>query len=204
MMTLWVSAIALVLAGCTTFSAQPDPSRFFTLSAMIENPQSAAKRPNDAPRLSLGVGPVSIPGYLDRQEIVTRTAQNQVRLSEYDRWAEPLEEAVGRVVSQNVASILRAERITSYPWPLDRRPLYQVEIEVLRFEADSAQEAHLAARWTVRHTAQKALVRYNDTKFARTARERSTAASVAALSETLADLSNQIAASIEDLDRTAK
>lgn len=193
-----VGLILLALSGCTSFSAQPDPSRFFTLSALPL--ESTERRPADASKLSLGIGPVSIPGYLDRQELVTRVAQNQVRLSEYDRWAEPLDEGVGRVVSQNVASILRAERISSYPWPLDRRPLYQVELEMLRFETDNAREAQLAARWTVRHASKKELVRYRDTRISRATGDRSTAASVAALSEALADLSRQIAQAIEEME----
>jgi uncharacterized protein len=203
MKCLAVLGFLLGLAGCTTFSAQPDPSRFFTLSPQLQSDESVEKRPNRAPALSLGVGPVTLPGYLDRQEIVTRVAQNQVRLSEYDRWAEPLEEGVGRVVSQNVASILRAERITSYPWPIDRKPLYQVELEVLRFETNNAQEAHLAARWTIRHTGKKDAVRYRDTRLSRPARDRSAAASVAALSEVLAELSQQIAAAIRDMDASS-
>jgi uncharacterized lipoprotein YmbA len=198
-----IAAVLLTFAGCTTFSPQPDPSRFFTLSALAQSAEATEKPAFQPPPLSLGIGPISVPGYLDRQEIVTRIAQNQVRLSEYDRWAEPLEEGVGRVVSQNVANILRAERITSYPWPIERRPLYQVEIEILRFETNSSQEAHLAARWTVRHTAKKDLVRYRDTRISRTASERSTAASVAALSEALTDLSRQIAQAIEEMNGKA-
>lgn len=191
--------LLLAFSGCGTFSPQPDPSRFFILSGPAQG-EDTEKRPRQSPALSLGIGPISLPAYLDRQEIVTRMAPNQVRLSEYDRWAEPLEEGVGRVVSQNVASLLRAERLTSYPWPSERRPLYQVEIEILRFETNSSQEAQLAARWTVRHTAKKDAVRYHDTRLSRTARERSTAAEVAALSEVLADLSRQIAAVIEEMD----
>ena len=128
------------------------------------------KRPAESPAISLGIGPVSLPGYLDRQEIVTRIAQNQVNLSEYDRWAEPLEESFTRVVSQNVSGILRAERINAFPWPIDKKPLYQVEIEVLRFEANTAQEAQLAARWAVRNTGKKDSIRYRETRLSRPAK----------------------------------
>jgi uncharacterized protein len=200
---LLIVGFALALAGCTNFSAQPDPSRFFTLSALSQGEEGAEKHPAQAPNLSFGIGPVSLPGYLDRQEIVTRIAQNQIRLSDYDRWAEPLEESIARVVSQNVASILRAERITSYPWPIDRRPLYQVELEMLRFETNNSQEAHLAARWTVRNTGKKDSVRYRATRLSRPARASSTDASIAALSEVLEDLSRQIADAIENMTAAA-
>ena len=79
---LLIVGFALALAGCTNFSAQPDPSRFFTLSALSQGEEGAEKHPAQAPNLSFGIGPVSLPGYLDRQEIVTRIAQNQIRLSD--------------------------------------------------------------------------------------------------------------------------
>jgi uncharacterized protein len=191
--------IALSLLGCGSFSAKPDPSRFFTLSALPPLAPDAAKSPAESPGISLGIGPVSLPGYLDRQEIVTRVAQNQINLSENDRWAEPLEENFTRVLSQNIATLLRADRIGAYPWAIDKRPVYQVEIEVLRFEADAAQQAQLVARWLIRNTTQKDAARYREARLSKAVQERSTEASVAALSEVLAELSREIAAAIESM-----
>ena len=195
---------ALLLAGCGSFSARPDPSRFFTLSAVAQAEDTSMKRADDSPGISLGIGPVTLPGYLDRQEIVIRVAQNQINLAENDRWAEPLEENFSRVLSQNVAAILRADRVNAYPWPIDKKPLYQVEVEVLRFEANTAQEAQLSARWAVRHTGNKDSARYRETRFSRPAKARSTDAAVAALSEVLGDFSREIAAAIENMEGKGK
>ena len=41
--------------------------------------------------MGIGVGPVIMPGYLDRTQIVTRTGADQVELATFHRWAEPLE-----------------------------------------------------------------------------------------------------------------
>ena len=195
---------ALLLAGCGSFSARPDPSRFFTLSAVAQAEDTSMKRADDSPGISLGIGPVTLPGYLDRQEIVIRVAQNQINLAENDRWAEPLEENFSRVLSQNVAAILRADRVNAYPWPIDKKPLYQVEVEVLRFESNTAQEAQLSARWAVRHTGKKDSARYRETRFSRPAKARSTDAAVAALSEVLGDFSREIAAAIENMEGKGK
>ena len=147
---------------------------------------------------------MTLPGYLDRQEIVIRVAQNQINLAENDRWAEPLEENFSRVLSQNVAAILRADRVNAYPWPIDKKPVYQVEVEVLRFEANTAQEVQLSARWTVRNSGKKDSLRYRETRLSRPAKARSTEASVAALSEALSDLSWEIAAAIESMEGGGK
>ena len=198
------ACVAFSLLGCGTFSAKPDPSRFFTLSALPPLAPDAAKSPSELPGISLGIGPVTLPGYLDRQEIVIRVAQNQISLAENDLWAEPLEENFSRVLSQNVAAILRVDRVNAYPWAVDKKPVYQVEVEVLRFEANTAQEAQLSARWTVRHSGKKDSVRYRETRLSRPAKARSTEASVAALSEALSDLSREIATAIESMESAGK
>lgn len=190
----------LLLLGCGTLSPQPDPSRFFTLSSLPQPGSNVEKRPAALPGIALGVGPVTLPGYLDRQEIVVRIAANQLILSENDRWAEPLDENFARVLSQNIAILLGAERIDAYPWPIDRKPVYTVEVEVLRFETDADHQAQLSTRWVVRNRIRKDTIQYHETRLSRSAQGRSTAAAVAALSEALADLSREIAAAIEDMD----
>jgi hypothetical protein len=194
--------VTALLPGCGSFDPKPDPTRFFTLSPLLQPELDGAKTPGAVSNVSFGVGPVTLPGYLDREEIVVRIAQNRLRLLEYDRWAEPLEENIARVISQNIAHFVRAERIHGYPWPVDRRPVYQVEIDVLRFEADAEHQAQLSTRWLVRNTSRKDRIRYRETRLSRPIQGRSTEASVAALSETLAELSREVAAAIKDMDGT--
>lgn len=195
---------SLLLAGCGSLSAKPDPSRFFTLSALSQAEGISMKPSVESSGISLGIGPITLPGYLDRQEFVVRVAANQINLSENDRWAEPLEENFSRVLSQNVAAILHAERVNAYPWPIDKKPVYQVEVEVLRFEANTAQEVQLSARWAVRHSGKKDSIQYRETRLSRQAKARSTDASVAALSEVLGELSREIAEAIETMDGRRK
>src|SRR5918994_4797140 len=141
--------IALSITGCSTFSPRPDPSRIFTLSSLPEVQQARLKNSTRPEKMFLGIGPIKFPGYLDRQEIVVRSAQNRFDVSENDRWAEPLQENFARVLSQNLAVLLNTDLITTYPWPPGNRPRYQVEIEVLRFEANNDRNAQLFARWAV-------------------------------------------------------
>jgi uncharacterized lipoprotein YmbA len=194
--------VTIFFAGCGSFDPKPDPSRFFTLSPLLQPELDGAKTSGAVSGISFGVGPVTLPGYLDREEIVVRMAQNRLRLLEYDRWAEPLDENIARVISQNIAHFVRAERIHAYPWPIDRRPVYQVEIDVLRFEADAEHQARLSTRWLVRNTSRKDRILFRETRLSRPVQGRSTEASVAALSETLAELSREVAAAIQEMDGT--
>jgi uncharacterized lipoprotein YmbA len=207
-MSRWIQAaialgfMSLPFAGCTSFSPRADPSRFFTLTLLAQVEEIAAKGGSDRARISLGIGPISFPGYLDRQEIVTRVTQNQIGVSENDRWAEPLDENFARVLAQNLSALLRAERINAYPWPIDEKPNYQVEIEVLRFEANAAGDVQLLARWTVRDTSKKNSIQHRESRISGPARTKSTEAFVAALSEALGEFSREIADAVRAIDGT--
>ena len=80
----------MAVTGCGTLSAKPDPSRFLTLSSLPQAEQASLKNPTTPEKMFLGIGPIKFPGYLDRQEIVVRSAQNRFDVFEIDRWAETL------------------------------------------------------------------------------------------------------------------
>jgi uncharacterized lipoprotein YmbA len=79
-----------------------------------------------------------------------------------------------------------------------------VDIELFRFEVNSAREAQLWARWTVIDKGGKAPLNVKESHLTRPATEKTTDASVAALSETVADLSREIANMIVTADGQRK
>ena len=197
---LQTAVITLLLAGCGTFSPRPDPSRFFTLSSLPEVEQARLKNSTRPEKMFLGVGPIKFPSYLDRQEIVVRTAQNRFDVSEHDRWAEPLQENFSRVLSENLALLLDTDLIIIYPWSPANRPSYQVEIEVLRLEANSERNGQLFARWSILDSANKKVAVVKESRVTRNAKEKSTDGSVAALSEAVGDLSREIATAVSAIN----
>jgi uncharacterized protein len=198
---LRIAVIGLSLAGCGTFSPRPDPSRFFTLSSLPQVEQATLKNSTRPEKMFLGIGPIKFPSYLDRQEIVVRSAQNRFDVSENDRWAEPLQENFSRVLSENLALLLNTDLIIVYPWSPANRPRYNVEIDVLRLEANSERNGQLFARWSVVDGAAKKVAVVKESRIIRNAKERSTDGSVAALSEAVGDLSREIAETVNGIDR---
>jgi len=192
--------IGLYSGGCGTFSPRPDSSRFFTLTA-IAQPGSVTTRASSNPAgVSIGIGPIRLPGYLDRQEIVTRVSQNRIDLSEYDRWAERLETNFTRVLAQNLSVLLNTDQLVFYPWELNRKPNYQVTIEMLRFESNTRGEVQLSARWEILDTNKRTQLQAGESGITRQPTAQSTDASVAALSEALGDLSREIANAVSAVD----
>jgi uncharacterized protein len=190
--------VCFVPAGCSFLEARPDPSRYFALASLPRTGQRAQDAAGTNP-LVLGIGPIKFPGYLDRQQMVTRISQNRFAVAENDRWAEPLEENFSRVLSQNLSILLQTDRIVPYPWVRGQQPTYQVQVEVLRFEPNAEQIVELWARWSIMDGAKKT-ISLKESYLTQPARDKSTEASVAALSETVADLSREIAGAIRNLE----
>jgi uncharacterized lipoprotein YmbA len=188
--------VSFIPAGCTFLDPKPDPSRYFALTSLPRTGQTAQEAGRT---IALGIGPIKFPGYLDRQQFVTRMSQNRFAVAENDRWAEPLEENFSRVLSQNLSILLQTERIVAYPWERRQQPTYQVQVEVLRFEPNAEQVVELWARWSIMDNTKKTVI-VKDSYLTHSVKDKSTEASVAALSEAVGRLSQEIAASIRGLN----
>jgi len=133
----------LALAGCMSVT---DPTKYYVLSPT--SPRNLTPTA-DASSLAVGVGPVLIPGYLDRMQIVTRDANDEVAVATYDRWAEPLDGGIAQVLADNLGAYVGSERIAVFPWRggVARVLDYQVAIVVLRFDGWPGRQAIVDARW---------------------------------------------------------
>jgi uncharacterized protein len=195
---LTILLVCLVPMGCVSLAAKPDPSRFFALAPLPQTRETMTRNSSGTDGPALGIGPVKVPGYLDREQLVTRVSPNRFAVAENDRWAEPLEENFSRVLGQNLSILLATDKIITYPWEGSRRPTYQVQVEVLRFEPNAQQAVELWARWTIMDR-EKKIVALRESFLTQPAKDNSTEASVAALSEVLGSLSQEIATTIRGL-----
>lgn len=184
-------AVMLVQSGCGT----TPPTKFFLLSPAATPPASV---PDGGRALRLGVGPVELPEYLDRPQIVTRMANSELRLAEDRRWAEPLRDDFTRALSDNLSTALGTTEVHTFPWwpsqPID----YQVIVKVLRFEGDSSGNVTLVARWTVRGGPERKILFWQrSTVSVPISSPNDYDSLVAASSAALAQLSGEIAAAIK-------
>jgi hypothetical protein len=188
-LTLAALAAGLLLAGC----AATTPTRFYTLSSLVVPPGEAAK---GLPHLAVGVGPVTLPEYLNRPQIVTRAGSNRIILADFDSWAEPLDGLFARILTENLSLLLGTDDVVPLPLRRTIRLDYDVEVSVTRFDVDSAGHAVLDARWVVYRDADGERVHSARSTIVEPAPTDDQAAGVQALSQALGDLSRQIAAAI--------
>jgi uncharacterized protein len=191
-----VSAMACVRVG-----PQPvQPWRLFSLTPLPEpeaEPATSTRSPGPV-QGAIGVGPVHLPGYLDQDQLVTRISQNRLALSDDNRWAEPLEDNVGHVLAQNLSMLLQNDQVSFNRWSGRQRPVYQLEIDVLSFETDTAGRAQLVARWFLRDVASEQTIAHKEAHLNATAAGTSSERPVASLSKALGDFSLETANAIRE------
>jgi uncharacterized lipoprotein YmbA len=197
-----VFGACVMAAGCSVLSPQPDRSKFFILAPLSDGAGSAAKQTSTSPdaQLTIGVGPIEFPAYLRRLAVVTRTAPNQIDLSDERRWGEPLDKNFTRVLTENLAMLLNTERIEKYPWPLNTKVDYWIEIDVQRFETTSDGQSQLVARWII-HDGHDGKILYASKTTAGAPVGPDEAGASSALSSDLATLSKDVASRVIELNQ---
>ena len=138
----------VILTGCASSPA----SKFYQLTP-VQNKASVTGYGSTNQSQVIAIGPVRIPDYLDRPQIVTRSGKNELRLSEFDRWAGSLESDVNRVLVEDVSSLLPADRFSVVLWtPYGKSQVpvsYRIEVQVDRFEGTFGDSVLLIAQWGV-------------------------------------------------------
>ena len=126
--------LGALLAGCA--SAEPDYYRL--------TPVPGAPRRTGGGTVKLRR--VGLPGYLDRPEIVRAGAGGRLDVAGGARWAEPLGEMVERVLAENLGQRLPGRTVFGAGGSLSADGDRTVEVELRRFEADAAGMVELAAQ----------------------------------------------------------
>ena len=189
---LTIVALLMHLAGC----ASSAPTRFYVLSPLASS-KAESQALKDEGCIAIGIGPVELPAYLDRPQIVTRVSENELNLAEFDKWAEPLKENFSRVLVENMSSLLCADAISIFPWkgptPID----YQVEVTVIRMDGNVGGNATLVARWAIFKENDRKMLLTRQSSFSRRINSEGYKALVSAQSRATADLSREIAEAIK-------
>lgn len=189
---LTIVVLLMHLAGC----ASSAPSRFYVLSPLASS-KAELEILKDEGCIAIGIGPVELPAYLDRPQIVTRVSENELNLAEFDKWAEPLKDNFSRVLVENLSTLLCADAISIFPWkgptPID----YQVEVTVIRMDGNVGGNASLVARWAIFRENDRKMLLTRQSSFSRLLSSEGYKALVSAQSRAIADLSREIAEAIK-------
>lgn len=138
-----VGPAALLLAGCVNLEPVADPTRHYVLASTARSVETAS---GDC-ATTLVLGPVTLPAHLENARIAVRVGANEVRYSDYHRWAEPLRESVARLLREELAAADPDTCVLPFgpgtPSTFDR----QLIVEITRLDFTPEDRARLTANW---------------------------------------------------------
>ena len=134
------SLLILVSSGCGVLKPVRDISVQYVLAPLVPDRMPTASVP------AIGVGRPSLPGFLDSQQLVTRSG-NQLVKSNLALWAEPLDTAIARVTASNLRrltasmNIQPVENFTTLDYAL------LLEMKIAQFGPTTANEILFEGTW---------------------------------------------------------
>ena len=132
----------LLLVALAFFSGCGATQKYYSLSA-----DGAA--PDGTSGLSVGVGPITLPGYLDRAELVFQSGTNEYQIPTTARWTGSLKDNISSVLAVELGERLHSGNVVSFPWNQKLKLRYQVAVDVDKFQAISGQGAVLNVSWRI-------------------------------------------------------
>ena len=186
--------IAMLLqVGCAGSSKS---SSFYVLSPVADTEFGMKNTSGESSDISIGISPVSLPKYLKKPKIVTRTGNNELHLAEFDRWAGKIEEDIGSVIAENLTYYLSTDNVLSYPSMEAIELDYNVKLDISRFDGSLGGQMELVARWAIFDGAGNSLYGVKATHIIEPTKGGGYADMVAAQSRALASLSRELADAI--------
>ena len=141
--------LAWVLSGCGT--PLPPPQLYHL---RIDTPSAVPTRSDvAAPALVLQLmNPVRLPELLEHSELLLPQGQAGVQALASHRWAEPLRDAVPRLLRHDLAHLLGDAQVWGSPLPAGVLPTRQLRVEILALQANAERNAvNLSARYVLSH-----------------------------------------------------
>lgn len=156
MIRLFVYLVSIFLgAGCISASISPTP-RFYMLHT--KDKAATSQKFNMPQEVIIEVGPVVIPQYLDRPQIVTYDKNKMLVFAQFDRWGELLDEGIERSITENLTLMLPGASIQMFPCNFSIPLSYQLIIDIVKLDCDLDGNLYLVAQWSIINAQNKRMV----------------------------------------------
>ena len=132
-------ALLSLLAGCGGSG-----TNYYRLDASASATGGGAA----ASGLSVAIGPVSLPTYLDRTEVVFATGPNEFQVPADALWIGSLRDNISRAVATDLGRLLGSSNVRSGS-EMRTRPRYRVALDIRKFHGISGQGAVLDVSWSI-------------------------------------------------------
>ena len=97
------SFLIIVLLGLMACGSTPVEDHYYSLVLAADDVMAPVR--TEASTAHLIVGPVRLPEYLNRRGLAMQIDANQIQTANHHFWAEPLEEAISKVLVRDIADL---------------------------------------------------------------------------------------------------
>lgn len=130
LLPILASAACLFTAACSIIpQPTPDPTRYFVLQ---DPATTTAVDPVTSAGATIGLLPIALPAYLlDSRAIAVAGVGSEVSFRDFDRWAEPLDEGLARVLRSALTRADGVQRVLVPPFPLTPARDYDLHTRII-------------------------------------------------------------------------
>jgi uncharacterized protein len=178
--------VAVLLASC---GGSP-PTHFVTLTpvAPVGHVEVSAGYP-------IRVEAVHIPAVLDRNAVVRQTGDNSLSISDQNKWGAPLDEMTRNVLAENLARRMPAGAVVLPGAPAPPSAGHIV-VTIVKFREEPNRQVRLEGSWALLEGDSSKPMLICEINLSSEASDSSYDAQAAAMSQLLAQLSDQIASEL--------
>ena len=180
----FTALVLLLLGGCASRSPM---SSFYVLSPAVGEAETAGTG------FLVGIGPVRLPDYLNRSQLVRRSSDSRLEVDEFNRWAGDLTQNIQDVLAENLSRLLGSDRVLTHPWSGAIKVSRQLVLDIRRFEAGPGREVVLDLQWRLFDPGREGLIAMANEHIVMPLQGEDSAAMVRAQNAALAELSRRLA-----------
>ena len=182
-----------IASGCINLDPQHDPTRIFVLSGNSPTVPTAAKE-----GFAVRFKRIELPSYLDSPKMATRQGDFEIVYSEFNRWGEDLDKAIGRVLAETLLAHPRIREVSQFP-SNQAESDYQISLNISRFEGKNKNAAVLEAQWKILNAETGETIKTGFTSTHRPWDGNDYDALARALSDNLAELGRDISRALDEV-----
>jgi uncharacterized lipoprotein YmbA len=176
--------LIFLLSACaspdsTFYTLQPVPGPLASAGFLTASRNIEVRRPGLA-------------GYLDRSDVVLKDSDYHLGLNAQQRWAEPLADMIGRVLTEDLAERLPGSSVFGEGGAISADPGARVEVDIQRFDADASGVVTVSAQVAIEAGTTHQPVMTRHLAFSATPAAPGPAALAATLSTLLGELADAI------------
>lgn len=130
-----------LLAACGVLQPVEDVSVNYLLDPLVAERAITGSSP------AIAIARPKLPGYLERQQLVSRSSGGQMQMNSYQLWAEPLDKGISRVTAINLGRLTNSVNIQPVESFVTTDYDSLLEIRISRFEPDADGTMVLECTW---------------------------------------------------------